>query len=117
MWGLAGLRRHHAALAPTDPFGQWPVPVSIAEKPKAAAPGCYENAPRRRGTTPKRRAMAATTKGTSPRWEFKARFRRHGFGWRSQPAILRLRQAVSETRQAARRDPVTGAEGCKLLSY
>ena len=59
--------------------------------------------------------MAATTKGTSPRWEFKARFRRHGFGWQSQPAILRLRQAVSEIRQAARRDPVTGAEGAVAL--
>lgn len=59
--------------------------------------------------------MTATTKGKSPRWEFKARFRRHSFGWRSQPAILRIRQAVSEIRQAARRDPVTGAEGAVAL--
>jgi hypothetical protein len=47
----------------------------------------------------------------SHRWEFKPRFRRHAFGWRSQPAILRIRQAVSEIRKAARADPVLGAEG------
>ncbi len=59
--------------------------------------------------------MAAKTQGTSPHWEFKARFRRRSFGWRSQPAILRVRQAVSEIRQAARRDPVAGAEGAVAL--
>lgn len=59
--------------------------------------------------------MATKTQGTAPRWEFKARFRRHSFGWRSQPAVLRVRQAVTEIRQAARRDPVTGAEGAVAL--
>jgi hypothetical protein len=48
-------------------------------------------------------------------WEFKARFRRHAFGWRSQPAIQRIKQAVSEIKQVARRDPVLGAEGAVLL--
>jgi hypothetical protein len=48
-------------------------------------------------------------------WEFRARFRRHAFGWRSQPAIQRLKQAVSEIKKAARRDPVLGAEGAVLL--
>ena len=30
------------------------------------------------------------------KWEFKSRFRRHAFGWRSQPAILRVRQAARD---------------------
>jgi len=45
------------------------------------------------------------------RWEFKARFRRHAFGWRSQPAVQRVKQAVTEIKRVARRDPLLGAEG------
>ncbi len=44
-------------------------------------------------------------------WEFKARFRRHAFGWRSQPAIQRVKQAVSEIKAVARRDRVLAAGG------
>jgi hypothetical protein len=39
------------------------------------------------------------------RWQFAARFRRNAFGWRSQPAIERVHEAVAEIRKAARRDP------------
>jgi hypothetical protein len=53
--------------------------------------------------------------GASRKWEFQARFRRHAFGWRSQPAILRVKQAVSEITRAERRDPVLAAEGAVLL--
>jgi hypothetical protein len=45
------------------------------------------------------------------KWEFKARFRRHAFGWRSQPAIQRVKQAVAEIKKVARKDPTLGAEG------
>lgn len=34
-------------------------------------------------------------------WEFRARFRRHAFGWRSQPAITRVRQAVADSSSGA----------------
>jgi broad specificity phosphatase PhoE len=44
-------------------------------------------------------------------WEFKARFRRHAFGWRSQPAITRIRQAVAEIKKVVRKDPMLAAEG------
>lgn len=44
-------------------------------------------------------------------WTFKARFRRHAFGWRSQPAITRVREAVSEIKQVARTEPALAAEG------
>lgn len=45
------------------------------------------------------------------KWTFKARFRRHAFGWRSKPAIQRVKQAVSEIKNIARKNPVLGAEG------
>jgi hypothetical protein len=56
--------------------------------------------------------MSSDTKHT---WTFRARFRRHAFGWRSQPAIKRIKEAVSEIKKAARKDPVLGAEGAVLF--
>jgi hypothetical protein len=45
-------------------------------------------------------------------WAFKPRFRRGAFGWRgSSLAVQRVREAVSEIRKVARRDPLLGAEG------
>jgi hypothetical protein len=52
---------------------------------------------------------------TAFKWQFKARFRRHAFGWRSQPAVQRVREATTEIRKAARRDPVLAAEGAVTL--
>ncbi len=52
------------------------------------------------------------TASTEPhKWEFKARFRRHAFGWKSQPAITRIKQAVAEIKKVAKKDPVLAAEG------
>lgn len=48
-------------------------------------------------------------------WRFKTRFRRHAFGWKSQPAIARLQEAVSEIRQVARIEPIIAAEGAVAL--
>ena len=45
------------------------------------------------------------------KWEFKARFRRHAFGWRSQPAMMRIKEAVAEIKKVAKKDPVLAAEG------
>jgi hypothetical protein len=45
------------------------------------------------------------------KWEFKARFRRHAFGWKSQPAITRIKQAVAEIKEVAKKKPVLAAEG------
>jgi hypothetical protein len=47
----------------------------------------------------------------SHRWAFKARFRRHAFGWKSQPAIQRVKEAVSEIKAVARKDPMLAADG------
>jgi hypothetical protein len=51
------------------------------------------------------------TKPAAHKWEFKARFRRHAFGWKSQPAIQRAKQAVSEIKKVARTDSVLAADG------
>lgn len=50
-------------------------------------------------------------KAEAHKWEFKARFRRHAFGWKSQPAIQRVKQAVSEIKKVGRTDPALAAEG------
>ena len=52
-----------------------------------------------------------TDEATSHKWEFKARFRRDAFGWKSQPAIQRVKQAVAEIRKVARKTPVLAADG------
>jgi hypothetical protein len=49
------------------------------------------------------------------RWQFAARFRRNAFGWRSQPAIERVREAALEIKKMARRDPILAAAGAVLF--
>lgn len=44
-------------------------------------------------------------------WEFKRRFRARGFGWRSQPAVKRVKEAVAEILKVARKNPALGGEG------
>ena len=53
--------------------------------------------------------------GTTYRWAFRTRFRRHAFGWRSQPAMTRIKEAVSEIKKVARKDAVLAAEGAVLF--
>jgi hypothetical protein len=56
-------------------------------------------------------ASKATPRAEAHKWEFKARFRRHAFGWKSQPAITRIKQAVTEIKKVAKKEPVLAAEG------
>lgn len=49
------------------------------------------------------------------RWEFKTRFRRNAFGWRSQPAIARIKEAIREIRRVAKTDQCVAAEGAVTL--
>ncbi|MBD3334194.1 MAG: hypothetical protein GF355_01650 [Candidatus Eisenbacteria bacterium] len=55
------------------------------------------------------------TRDKGHKWVFRARFRRHAFGWRSQPAIKRIKEAVSEIKKVARKDQVLAAEGAVLF--
>lgn len=54
-------------------------------------------------------------KTTAHKWTFRARFRRQAFGWQSQPAIKRIREAVSEIKKVNRSDPKLAAEGAVLF--
>src|SRR5215207_8153621 len=56
-------------------------------------------------------AKRAKPSGERHTWEWKARFRRHAFGWKSQPAITRIKQAVAEIKKVAKKDPLLAAEG------
>jgi len=49
------------------------------------------------------------------KWEFKPRFRRNAFGWKSQPAIQRVKEAVAEIKKVTRQDFLLGAEGAVLF--
>jgi len=52
-------------------------------------------------------------KKTKPhKWTFTTRFRRNAFGWKgSRLACQRIKEAVSEIKKVARKDPILGAEG------
>ena len=56
------------------------------------------------------------TKSKPHEWAFTARFRSGAFGWRgSQLACRRVKEAVSEIQNVARKDPLPGAEGAIRL--
>lgn len=48
-------------------------------------------------------------------WQFRARFRRHAFGWRSNTPIARIKEAVVEIKKVARTEGVLAAEGAVML--
>lgn len=56
-------------------------------------------------------------KSLSPhRWAFKARLRRHAFGWRgSRLAVTRLREAVDEITKVARKNSALATEGAVVF--
>jgi len=45
------------------------------------------------------------------KWQFASRFRKGAFGWRSQLPVKRVKEATSEIKKVARKDPVLAAEG------
>ncbi|MEW6743714.1 MAG: hypothetical protein AB1486_13240 [Planctomycetota bacterium] len=49
------------------------------------------------------------------RWTFAPRFRQRAFGWKSQPAVKRVKEAVAEIKKVGRRDPILAAEGAVLF--
>jgi len=54
-------------------------------------------------------------KASAHKWEFRVRFRRRAFGWKSQPAIKRIKEAVAEIKKVARKDKLLAAEGAVLF--
>ena len=37
-------------------------------------------------------------------WQFASRFRRHAFGWRSDTPLQRIKEAIAEIKQVARKE-------------
>ena len=52
---------------------------------------------------------------TTHKWQFASRFRRHTFGWRSDTPVQRIKEAIAEIKQVARKEPVLAAEGAITL--
>ena len=48
-------------------------------------------------------------------WQFSSRFRRNAFGWQSETPIQRIKEALTEIKQAAHADPALAAEDAVLL--
>ena len=48
-------------------------------------------------------------------WEFAPRFRARAFGWRSQVAVPKVRQAVAEIKKVAKGQPMVAADGAVLF--
>ncbi len=49
------------------------------------------------------------------KWQFAPRFRRNAFGWRSDTPVQRIKEALSEIRLVARKEPILAAEGAIVL--
>lgn len=52
---------------------------------------------------------------TAHKWLFASRFRRRAFGWRSDTPIQRIKEALAEIKQVARKEPILAAEGAVTL--
>lgn len=61
----------------------------------------------------RRSGMSKT--GDKHAWSFAPRFRRGAFGWRSDPAITRIKEAIAEIKAVSRKDPLLAAEGAVLF--
>lgn len=52
---------------------------------------------------------------TSYKWQFAPRFRRAAFGWKSNTPILRIKEALTEIKSVAKKEPILAAEGAVLF--
>jgi hypothetical protein len=55
------------------------------------------------------------TRPPAHKWAFAPRFRRNAFGWRSQPAVQRVKEATAEIQKVAKKDPALAATGAVLF--
>lgn len=52
---------------------------------------------------------------TTYKWQFAPRFRRNAFGWKSDTPILRIKEALTEIKAVAKKEPVLSAVGAVLF--
>ncbi|MDQ1814192.1 hypothetical protein RBA41_12830 [Massilia sp. CCM 9210] len=55
------------------------------------------------------------TMATAYKFQFAPRFRRRAFGWKSNTPILRIKEAISEIKAVAKKEPILAAEGAVLF--
>jgi hypothetical protein len=60
-------------------------------------------------------AVRPSRRSAGHAWAFRARFRRSAFGWKSQPAITRIREALTEVKKVAKTEPIVAADGAVLF--
>lgn len=87
----------------------------ITSLTRLAAPNRGMRSARESPSTGSNTPMSARRNSANHTWQFRTRFRKTAFGWKSQPAIQRVREAVSEIKQVARRDSLVAAEGAVLF--
>ena len=51
----------------------------------------------------------------SYKWQFAPRFRQNAFGWKSDKPMQRIKEALTEIKQVAKKEPVLAAEGAVLF--
>ncbi len=54
---------------------------------------------------------------TSYKWQFAPRFRRNVFGWKSDTPIQRIKEAVTEIKAVAKKEPLLAARQTRGRSY
>jgi len=52
---------------------------------------------------------------TAHKWQFTARLRYHAFGWQSDKPIQRIKEALSEIKKVAKKEPALAASGAVLF--
>jgi hypothetical protein len=52
---------------------------------------------------------------TAYKWQFAPRFRRNAFGWKSDTPIQRIKEALTEIKAVAKKEPLLAAEGAVLF--
>ena len=52
---------------------------------------------------------------TNYKWQFAPRFRQSAFGWKSDKPMQRIKEALTEIKQVAKKEPVLAAEGAVLF--
>jgi hypothetical protein len=96
---MAARRRRKTETAPANDLGERSLPAAEVDD----------------DDVPADTAGGRSRKPRSHPWAFRASFRRGAFGWKSQPAITRVREAVAEIKKVARKAPIVAAEGAVLF--
>src|ERR1043165_55405 len=55
------------------------------------------------------------TRSPAYKWAFAPRFRRHAFGWPSQPAVQRVKEATAEIQRMTKKDSPLAAAGAVIF--